>query len=68
MTERVWGVVGPENVFSQAPSQAKAELWANYSGGVSLPIKGEVAYREGGIVFSADGDPLALVEEPTEPS
>lgn len=63
MTERVWGVIGPERVFEIATDDIKADAWARYGGTEMMPIKGEVAYRENGQVYTRDGRPVTLVTE-----
>lgn len=68
MTERVWGVIGPEYVFEQSPFEIKADAWARYGGTETMPIKGRKAYKEGGRLYWADGSPVTLVEEPADPS
>jgi hypothetical protein len=68
MTERVWGVIGPERVFEIAPADIKADAWARYGGTEMMPIKGEVAYKENGVVYTRDGTPVTLVEESADPS
>lgn len=49
MTE-VWGVVGPEGVFEQAPSVIHAEAWERYGGTLQWPISGKKAVKRDGVV------------------